>query len=157
MASNIPIAQAGNSATNVAVRLPAVGNDLQNEKAWKEALDLCSKSTNLSWAKDLFRSTSPNDIRKYLEDVQQQQRKSKLSKTMRGIGTCIDALVRHEKAMEMFAQAGGMPGCVAWGSIRLVLGVCVSPTFHTINNITPILFTFNTFFSNYSFSDNFHS
>jgi hypothetical protein len=76
----------------------------------------------------LLQSTGPKDIRKYLEDVQQQQKKSRLSKTMRGLGTCIDALVRHEKAMEMFAQAGGMPGCVAWGSIRLVLGVCIFPS-----------------------------
>jgi hypothetical protein len=136
MASNIPIAQAGTLTTNAAVSLPVVGNDLQNEKAWKEALDLCGKSSNSFSAKDVFQSTNPKDIRKYLEDVQQQQRKSKLSKTMGGIGTCIDALVRHEKAMEMFAQAGGMPGCVAWGIIRLVLGVCVSPsTFHSINSI----------------------
>jgi hypothetical protein len=38
----------------------------------------------------------------------------------------IYALVRHEKAVEMFAQAGGMPGCLAWGNIRLVLAVCWS-------------------------------
>ncbi|KAH0564926.1 hypothetical protein GP486_001681 [Trichoglossum hirsutum] len=123
MASNISIAQVGTPATNVAASLPVVGNNLQNEKTWKEALDLYSKSSNSSYAKDLFRSTNPKDIRKYLEDVRQQQKKSKLSKTMYGIGTCIDALVRHERAMEMFAQAGGMPGCVAWGSIRLVLGL----------------------------------
>jgi len=145
MARNIPIAQAGTPATNATVSLPVIGNDLQNEKAWKEALDLCSKNSNSSRAKDVFRSTNPKDIRKYLEDVHQQQKKSKLSKTMRGIGTCIDALVRHEKAMEMFAQAGGMPGCVAWGSIRLVLGVCLHRLSTQSIAFPAILLTFNLF------------
>jgi hypothetical protein len=75
----------------------------------------------------VFQSTNPKDLRKYLEGVRQQQKKSKLSKTMRVVGTCVDALNRHEKALDMFAQAGGIPGCVLWGSIQLVLGVCVSP------------------------------
>jgi hypothetical protein len=132
MASNIPIVQPEPAPATKAPSLPVVGNDLQNEKAWSEALGICKKNSRKSSAAIVFQSTGPKDIRKYLEDVQQQQKKNKLAKTMRGLGTCIDALVRHEKAMDMFAQAGGMPGCVAWGSIRLVLGVCMFPsTFHT--------------------------
>ena len=128
MASNFLTVQARTPPTTAVLGLPVVGNDLQNEKAWEEALEICKKNSSQSSATMVFQSTGPKDIRKYLEDVQQQQKKSKLSKTMRGLGTCIDALVRHEKAVEMFAQAGGMPGCVAWGSIRLVLGVRMFPS-----------------------------
>jgi hypothetical protein len=138
MASNIPVIHAGLAPTTAAFSLPVVGNDLQNEKAWTDALEICKKNSSHSSATEVFQSTSPKDIRKYLEDVQQQQKKSKLSKTMRGLGTCIDALVRHEKAIEMFAQAGGMPGYVAWGSIRLVLGVRIFPlSFGRDNSFAP--------------------
>jgi hypothetical protein len=125
MASNIPVIQAGRAPNSTALSLPVVGNDLQAEKAW---------NSNNSSPAVVFQSTSPKDIRKYLEDVQQQQKTSKLSKTIDVLGSCIDALVRHEKAIDMFAQAGGMPGCVAWGSIRLVLGVCVC-WFHRLRNV----------------------
>jgi hypothetical protein len=134
MASNIPVIQAGRAPNSTALSLPVVGNDLQAEKAWKEALEICGKNSNNSSPAVVFQSTSPKDIRKYLEDVQQQQKTSKLSKTIDVLGSCIDALVRHEKAIDMFAQAGGMPGCVAWGSIRLVLGVCVC-WFHRLRNV----------------------
>jgi hypothetical protein len=139
MASNIPSVQGlqvGTSPTSEAVTLPVVANDLQKEKAWTEALEICQKNSSHSSTTEVFQSSSPKDIRKYLEDIQQQQKKSKLSKTVRGLGTCINALMRHEKAVEMFAQAGGMPGCVAWGSIRLALGVCVFQlTIHTNKEI----------------------
>ena len=127
MASTTPFAQSENAVSTGTPSLPAVGKDLQNEKAWKEALDLCREKFSSAKADVVFQSTNPKDIRKYLEDVRQQQSKSKLSKSIRGIGTCMDALMRHEKAIDMFAQAGGMPGCVAWGCTRLVLEVCVRP------------------------------
>jgi hypothetical protein len=129
MASNIPVIHVGLAPTTAALSLPVVGNDLQNEKAWTDALEICKKNSSHSSATEVFQSTSPKDIRKYLEDIQQQQKKSKLSETARGLGSCIDALIRHKKAMEMFATAGGMPGCVVWGSIRLVLGVCFHQLF----------------------------
>jgi hypothetical protein len=103
--------------------LPAVGIDLQREKAWSDALEFWTSTSKAPKAEALLASTGPDDLKTYLAEVQQQRQKSKLSVSARGIDICIDALVRHEKAIEMFAQAGGMPGCVAWGSIRLVLEV----------------------------------
>jgi len=103
--------------------LPAVGQVLQNDKAWKEAIALYDASSNATTPKELMTSTHPGDIRKYLEEVQQRQKKSKLTQTSRCIKSCLDTLARHEKALDIFAQAGGMPGCVAWGSIRLALEV----------------------------------
>jgi hypothetical protein len=111
-------------ATTVPVpALPAVGVDLQREKAWKDALDFWTSNSKVTMAEALIASTGPDDIKAYLVDLQQQRQKSKGAALAHSIDICIDALVRHEKAIEMFAQAGGMPGCVAWGSIRLVLEV----------------------------------
>lgn len=126
MASTTFSAQSRDPTPTTTLFLPTVGKDLQNEKAWKEALDLCRKKFSSAKPDIVFQSTNPKDIRKYLDDVRQQQSKSKLTRSIRGIGTCMDALMRHEKAIGMFAQAGGIPGCVAWGCTRVVLEVCVS-------------------------------
>jgi hypothetical protein len=53
-----------------------------------------------------MRSIHPKDIRKYLEEIEQWQKKSKLPRTARGIKRCVDALIRYERALDMFAQAG---------------------------------------------------
>lgn len=126
MASIAPFAQS-RTFTSLG-SLPIVENELQNEKAWKEALDLCRKRLNSSEADIIFQTISPKDIRKYLEDIRQQRCKNKLSKSVHGINICIDALMRHERAIDMFAQAGGTPGCFAWGCTRLVLEVYESPS-----------------------------
>jgi hypothetical protein len=69
MATNIPFAEVGTPATNTAVSLPVIGNDLQNKKARKEPLDLYSKRSNSSNTKDMFQSSDLRDVGKYLEDV----------------------------------------------------------------------------------------
>ena len=125
MASVTQVTPPGILTSTGTLCLPVVGRDLQNEKAWKIALELCRKKLDSAEADVVLQSTNPKDVRKYLEDVRQQQKASKVSKSIRGINSCIDALTRHEKAIDMFAQAGGMPGCVAWGCTRLVLGVCI--------------------------------
>lgn len=125
MANAMKVAPPGKLGLTGTLCLPVVGRELQNEKAWKIALELCRKKLDSAEANIVLQSTNPKDIRTYLEDVRQQQKSSKVSKSIRGISNCIDALARHEKAMDMFAQAGGMPGCVAWGCARLVLGVSV--------------------------------
>jgi hypothetical protein len=126
---NVPL-MAG-TTTHVAQRavssadssLPAIGDGLQNEQAWKDTLVLYKANPKVPpAAKDFMRSTHPKDTRKYLEETEQQQKKSKISRIARGIKRCVDALIRYERALDMFTQAGGMSGCAVRGSIRLAGG-----------------------------------
>ena len=67
--------------------------------------------------------THPQEIAAYLKSLKEGTQAKPTLQHLPGHAACIDAVTRHEKALDMFAQAGGMPGCVTWGCIKLALEV----------------------------------
>ena len=104
--------------------LPSIEHRLRKDPAWLNALAEVKASSKLTADMlELTESTMPNDLLEYINSIKQQQRRSKHAKTMRMVEKCSDCIKRHEKSIDMFAQAGGMSGCLAWGTIRVALQV----------------------------------
>jgi hypothetical protein len=116
------MAQSSNQA-EVSRVLPSIGSLIQQDESWKKALEVVSQSTGRPIAALLGNPAHPRDISVYLGSLKEAQKQSKLSRTCRAVTACIDTIRRHEKALDMFAEAGGMPGCLAWGCIKFVLEV----------------------------------
>lgn len=107
-----------------AITLPSIEHRLREDPAWLNALAEVKANSKLTADMlELTGSTTPNDLLEYVESTKQRQRQSKHTKTMRVLDRCSDCIRRHEKSIDMFAQAGGMSGCLAWGTIRVALQV----------------------------------
>lgn len=111
-----------------AAPLPSISAALQDDAAWKDAAASYAQNKRLSQEQlALAKSSSPADILLFIEDTKKRQSQSKYAKVVKGVRACTETLKRHRKSLEFFAQAGGVPGCLAWGSIRVALQVVKAP------------------------------
>jgi len=102
------------STTAVASPIPSISTILRDNAVWKDAAASYTHNKKLSKEQFLLvQSFSPNDVLRYIEDTEKRQSKSKYAKVVKGVRTCTDVLKRHQRSLEFFAQAGGMPGCLA--------------------------------------------
>jgi len=115
-------AQPGHQA-RAPTAIPSVGNLIRHDESWTRALQAVSNATGKPIAVLLNRPAHPRDVSAYLEALKEARKQSRFSRTCRAVTACIDAIRRHDKALDMFAQAGGMSGCLIWGCIKLALEV----------------------------------
>jgi len=117
-------ASAQMSAVALTAPPESISSALRDDVARKDAL--ASYAGNKKLSKDelaLVKSSGPNEIILFIEDTKTRLSKSKYAKVVKGVRICIETLNRHRKSLDFFAQARGMPGCLAWGIIRVALQV----------------------------------
>ena len=148
------MAQPGGQAP-ASTAVPSVGNLVRQDEAWKKALEAAANTTGKPVAVLLNNPAHPRDVSAYLESLKEARKQSRFSRTCRAVAACIDAITRHEKALDMFAQAGGMPGCLIWGCIKFALELSygyskdfermVNTMAHITRWLEPVFIEANTF------------
>ena len=108
---------AGNPASQ-----PSVGAQLQKDDAWARAKDTYAKQRKKLKETDLIDiigSDGPQDLASFIERIQNE--KGAYAKTVGAVNKCLGFLKEREGPIDLLAQAGGSPGCLAWGLIKWAL------------------------------------
>ena len=103
--STSPIPKAGDTATMVAFR---------------NARDAYRKSLSEKDLKRIMLPTGPEDV---ITEIEKWQQKHLDSKFATGVRSGLGQLQRFSASIDMLAQGTPSPGCLLWGSIKLVLTV----------------------------------
>lgn len=103
--------------------MPCMG-DTPVIDAWKKALETYKKSLPKKDHKVIQMPSGPGDVVKDIVEWELKQRKSKSRKVATAIGGGLARLQRFSASIDMLAQGSPAPGCLLWGSIKLVLTVC---------------------------------
>ncbi len=131
-------------------------------QAWRSALEQVEQDCGSDVVgKLIMQETKPGHLLDYIQQRQEKESRSKFSKLLGKISTMADVLDRFQSALDVISQGTPQPGCLLWGSIRLVLEVrnwpflCLSselsglsPTWpddrkKDVRNMLPILFQVN--------------
>ena len=112
------------SKVNAAV-LPNVGLQLLNDPAWQTAKATYETQTKIKGndLDEILNTNGPTDIADFILRIQDGTTKGRYAKTVGIANTCTAFLKEREGAIDMLAQAGGAPGCLTWGCIKLALHV----------------------------------
>ncbi|MCJ1228472.1 hypothetical protein MMC12_005133 [Toensbergia leucococca] len=112
------------SKVNAAV-LPNVGLQLLNDPAWQTAKATYETQTKIKGndLDEILNTNGPTDIADFILRIQDGTTKGRYAKTVGIANTCTAFLKEREGAIDMLAQAGGAPGCLTWGCIKLALHI----------------------------------
>lgn len=100
----------------------SVGPQLQKDIAWTRAKATYAKQRKKPKETDLIEiigSDGPHDLASFIERIQNE--KGAYEKTVGVTNKCLGFLKEHEGPIDLLAQAGGSPGCLAWGLIKWAL------------------------------------
>ncbi|MCJ1267224.1 hypothetical protein MMC22_007109 [Lobaria immixta] len=100
----------------------SVGPQLQNDIAWTRAKATYAKQRKKPKETDLIEiigSDGPHDLASFIERIRNE--KGAYEKTVGVTNKCLGFLKEHEGPIDLLAQAGGSPGCLAWGLIKWAL------------------------------------
>lgn len=108
---------AGNPAPQL-----SIGPQLQKDDAWARAKATYEEQRKILKEADLIeitRSDGPQDLASFIEQIRNE--KGAYAKTVGAVNKCLGFLKEHEGPIDLLAQAGGSPGCLAWGLIKWTL------------------------------------
>ena len=98
---------------------------LQDE--WKSAVKECEAKFSPEDLDEVRKSKGPDDILDFIKDVEAKESNSKLSRLMGQIRQFGRSFKAYEHGLDLIAQGTPFPGCIIWGSIRVVLAVRGTP------------------------------
>ena len=94
------------------------------DEAWLVARQLFERDCGHKATEQIIsQSVEPKDLLSYIKQRRQEQSRSESSILLNKVSTFGASFERYHSAMDVMAQAGGWPGCLLWGSIRVVLSV----------------------------------
>jgi fungal STAND N-terminal Goodbye domain len=118
------------SAMQASSQIPSPANPPPSAKdsptviAWRHALDTYRKSLTDKDLKQLQVPAGPEDVVASIEKWQMKQKNKTSEKIASAIRAYTGRMQRFNACIDVIAQGTPQPGCLLWGSIRLVLTVC---------------------------------
>ena len=94
--------------------------------AWQKAIRMHEDRFTPEDLVEIKKTTKPDDLLGFIKTLDVSDDKSKISQFVRRIGTLGDYLNTYEHSLDMITQGLPSPGCLIWGSIKVVLSVSVS-------------------------------
>ena len=91
--------------------------------AWKSAVKECEAEFSPEDLEEMKKSTGPDDILDFIEEVQVQEHNSKLSWLTGRVRRFGRSFKAYDHGLDLMAQGTPFPGCLIWGSIRIVVSV----------------------------------
>jgi len=97
-------------------------------EAWHSALKQFQHDCGPKVVEKLItQETKPKQLLDYIQERQQKESRSKFSRLLRRISSIGERFTRYQSALDVLAQGTPSPGCLIWGSIRMVLEVGILP------------------------------
>ena len=96
---------------------------LSVDQVWRSALKQYERDCGPDVVTDILKSKNPQDLLDYVEERRQKESRSKFQKLLSNVHTFGKRFEGYHSALDVIAQGVPFPGCLLWGSIRLVLGV----------------------------------
>ena len=105
---------------------PITGSNMQ--AAWKDVIRRHETRFTPEDLVEIKKTTKPDDLLGFIKSLDVKDDKSKSSEILRRIGMFGSYLNTYERSLDMITQGLASPGCLIWGSIKVVLSVSASLT-----------------------------
>lgn len=94
---------------------------------WNLAVKECEASFSPEDLDEIKKSKGPDDVLDFIKDLEAKERNSKLSRAMGKIRQFGRHFKAYQHGLDLIAQGTPFPGCIIWGSIKVVLAVRGAP------------------------------
>lgn len=91
--------------------------------AWQKAISMHEDRFTTEELVEIKKTTKPDDLLGFIKTLEVSDDKSKISRIAKRIGTLGLYLNTYEHSLDMITQGLPSPGCLIWGSIKVVLSV----------------------------------
>lgn len=97
-------------------------------EAWHSAVKRFEQDCGSKVVEKLItQETKPEQLVNYIEERQQKESRSKFCRLLKRRSSIGERFARYQSALDVLAQGTPSPGCLIWGSIRMVLEVGILP------------------------------